>query len=43
MGLTAASIAKDIGISPSAVSRAISRAPKEMQGHDIDGQLLECQ
>jgi hypothetical protein len=43
MGLTAASIAKDIGISPSAVSRAISRAPNVMQGHDIEGQLLECQ
>jgi len=43
MGLTAASIAKDIGISSSAVSRAISRAPKVMQGHDIEGQLLECQ
>ena len=43
MGLTAASIAKDIGISPSAVSRAISRASKVMQGHDIEGQLLECQ
>jgi chromosomal replication initiation ATPase DnaA len=43
MGLTAASIAKDIGISPSAVRRVISRAPKAMQGHDIEGQLLECQ
>ena len=43
MGLTAASIAKDMGISASAVSRAISRAPKVMQGHDIEGILLECQ
>ena len=28
---------------PAAVSRAISRASKVMQGHDIEGQLLECQ
>ena len=43
MGLTAASIAKDIEIRPSAVSRAISRGSKVMQGHDTEGQLLECQ
>lgn len=43
MGLTAASIAKEIGISPSAVSRAIPRASQIMQDHDIEGQLLECQ
>jgi len=43
MGLTAASIAKEMGISPSAVSRAIPRASQVIRDHDIEGQLLECQ
>jgi putative transposase len=43
MGLTAASIAKEIGISPSAVSRAIPRASQIIHDHDIEGHLLECQ
>lgn len=41
MGLTGASIAKKIGISPSAVSRAIARASQIIQDHDNEGQLLE--
>jgi hypothetical protein len=43
MGLTSASIAKELGISPSAVTRGISRASQVMQGQDIEEQLVECQ
>jgi len=43
VGLTEASIAKEIGISPSAVSRAILRGSKVIQDHDIEGQFLKCQ
>jgi len=43
MGLTSASIAKELGISPSAVSRGISRASQVVQGKDIEGQVVEWQ
>jgi hypothetical protein len=43
IGLSSASIAKELGISPSAVSRGISRASEVLKGDDIEGQFLECQ
>jgi REP element-mobilizing transposase RayT len=43
IGLTSASIAKELGISPSAVSKAIVRAPKVSQGEDIEKELVEYQ
>ena len=43
LGLTSASIAKELGISPSAVSKAIVRAPQFLDHGDIEEQRLECQ
>ena len=43
IGLTSVSIATELGISPSAVSRAIARAPEILQREEINGEWLECQ
>jgi putative transposase len=43
IGMTSASIAAELGISPSAVSKAIARGPEALQREDTEGQLLECQ
>ena len=43
IGLPSGPIANELGISQSAVSRAIARAPEALQGEDIEGQLKECQ
>jgi hypothetical protein len=34
---------KELGISPSAVSKAIVGAPQLLEHEDIEEQLLECQ
>jgi putative transposase len=43
IGLTSVSVAMELGISPSAISKAIARAPEALQHEDTEGQLLECQ
>jgi predicted transcriptional regulator len=43
IGLTSVSIAKELGISQSAVSRAIARAPEILQREEINGEWLEYQ
>ena len=43
IGLTSVSIATELGISQSAVSRAIARAPEILQREEINGEWLECQ
>jgi len=43
IGLTSVSIATEIGVSPSAVSRAIERGQESMQRQDIEKRLTECQ
>ncbi len=43
IGLTSVSIATEIGVSPSAVSRAIERGQESMQRQDIEKLLTECQ
>jgi len=43
MGLTSVSIATELGISQSAVSRAIARAPEILQREQIKGEWLEYQ
>jgi len=43
IGLTSVSIAKELGISQSAVSRAIARAPEILQREKINGEWLEYQ
>jgi len=43
IGLTSVSIATELGISQSAVSRAIPRAPEILQREEIKGQWLEYQ
>lgn len=41
LGLTSASLSKELGISPSAVSKAIARGKKEVRPDDIE--LVESQ
>ena len=41
IGLTSVSIATELGISQSAVSRAIARAPEVLQREEIKGEWLE--
>ena len=43
IGLPSVSIATELGISPSAVSRAIARAPEVLQREEINGEWLEYQ
>lgn len=43
IGLTSASIAAELGVSPSAVSKAIARALEASKREDIEGHLLEYQ
>jgi chromosomal replication initiation ATPase DnaA len=43
IGLTSVSIAIDLGVSQSAVSRAIARAPEVLQREEIKGGWLEYQ
>lgn len=43
IGLTSVSIATELGISQSAVSRAIARAPEVLQREEIKGEWLEYQ
>jgi predicted transcriptional regulator len=43
IGLTSVSIATELGISQSAVSRAIARAPEILQRQEIKGEWLEYQ
>jgi hypothetical protein len=43
IGLTSVSIATELGISQSAVSRAIARAPEILQREEIKGEWLEYQ
>jgi chromosomal replication initiation ATPase DnaA len=43
IGLTSVSIANELGISTSAVSRAIARAPEALQRKEIEGEWLEYQ
>jgi chromosomal replication initiation ATPase DnaA len=43
IGLTSVSIATELGISQSAVSRAIARAPEVLQREEINGEWLEYQ
>jgi chromosomal replication initiation ATPase DnaA len=43
LGLTSVSIATELGISQSAVSRAIARAPEVLQREEINGEWLEYQ
>ena len=43
IGLTSVSIATALGISQSAVSRAIARAPEILQREELNGEWLECQ
>jgi predicted transcriptional regulator len=43
IGLTSVSIAAELGISPSAVSRAIARAPEILQREEIKEEWLEYQ
>jgi chromosomal replication initiation ATPase DnaA len=43
LGLTSVSIATELGISQSAVSRAIARAPEVLQHEEINGEWLEYQ
>ena len=43
LGLTSVSIATELGISQSAVSRAIARAPEILQREELNGEWLECQ
>jgi putative transposase len=43
LGLTSASIAKELGMSPSAVSKSIIRAQQVSKHEDIESHLLECQ
>jgi putative transposase len=43
IGLTSVSVAKELGISPAAVSRGVSRASQVLEDQDIEGEILECQ
>jgi DNA-directed RNA polymerase specialized sigma subunit len=43
LGLTSVSIATELGISQSAVSRAIAHAPEKLQREEIKGEWLEYQ
>ena len=43
LGLTSVSIATELGISQSAVNRAIARAPEVLQREEINGERLEYQ
>jgi hypothetical protein len=43
LGLTSASIAKELGISPSAVSKAILRAPKLVEHAETEALMRESQ
>jgi len=43
LGLTSASIAKELGMSPSAVSKAIQRAPKLLEHGEIEALMPESQ
>ena len=43
LGLTGISLAKELGVSPSAVSRAIVRGPKFLEQENIEAILSESQ
>lgn len=43
IGLSSVSIAAELGITPAAVSRGISRAAQVLRDQDIEREILECQ
>jgi chromosomal replication initiation ATPase DnaA len=43
IGLTSVSVAKELGLTPAAVSRGVSRASQILEDQDIEGEILEYQ